>query len=262
MRAAIASAVYRQHGQQPSETRPAWLVVLWPRSAASSGAMSSARVEGPSQDPKRREALTGAEVARVAEAAEAHRLSGCWLLTLNGLRRSEVMGLRWSDIADDGTLTVERGRVLVDGHDTSVGPPKTKRSVRELPLPPHIRKALAVMRTRRDEEMLALGRRVQPDDYLAVDEVGRPLRPERYSDEWRELCKAAGVRPVVLHAARHSSVTAMRDRGVPDHIVARWHGHDETIMRAVYSDAFAEEMAKAGEVIGGVIDGGRSAGLL
>lgn len=194
-------------------------------------------------------------MAKVAEAAEAHRLSGCWLLTLNGLRRSEVMGLRWSDIGADGTLTVERGRVLVDGHRTEVGATKTKRGDRTLPLPPHMRKALAVMRTRRDEEMLALGRKVSDDDYLATDEIGRPLRPERYSDEWRVLCEAAGVRPVVLHAARHSSVTAMRDRGVPDHIVARWHGHDEVVMRQAYSDAFAEEMAKAGAVLGDVMAG-------
>lgn len=80
------------------------------------------------------------------------------------------------------------------------------------------------MRARRREEILALGRTVAETDYLATDEIGRPLRPERYSDEWRALCEAAGLRPVVLHAARHSSVTAMRDRGVPDHIVAAWPG--------------------------------------
>lgn len=117
----------------------------------------AARVEGPSQAPKRREALTGDEVAKISAAAEGHRLHACWLLSLSGLRRSEVLGLRWSDVGDDGALRVERGRVDVDGRGhTVVGPTKTRAGTRTLPLPPHMRKALATMRTRRDEEMLAL----------------------------------------------------------------------------------------------------------
>jgi integrase len=214
------------------------------------------RVEGPSQAPKKREALSGDEVAKISAAAECHRLSGCWL-SLSGLRRSEVLGLRWSDLSDDGALRVERGRVDVDGRGhTVVGPTKTRAGVRTLPLPPHMRKALATMGTRRDEEMLALGRRVQSDDHLATDEVGRPLRPERYSDMWRELCDEAGVRRFVHHAARHTSVTAIRDRGVPDHIVAAWQGHDEVTMRQTYSHAREDSLAVAGEVIGEVMSGG------
>jgi acyl-CoA reductase-like NAD-dependent aldehyde dehydrogenase len=46
------------------------------------------------------------------------------------------------------------------------------------------------------------------------------LRPERYSDEWRELCEAAGVRPLTLHAARHSTLSLLRARGVPGHVIA------------------------------------------
>lgn len=152
---------------------------------------------------------------------------------------------------------MERGRVDVDGRGhTVVGPTKTRAGTCTLPLPPHMRKALTTMRTRRDEELLALGRRVQPDDYLATDEIGRPLRPERYSDMWRELCDEAGVRRVVLHAARHTSVTAMRDRAVPDHVVAAWHGHDEVTMRQTYSHAREDTLAAAGVAIGEVMSGG------
>lgn len=145
----------------------------------------------------------------------------------------------------------------VDGRGhTVVGPTKTRAGTCTLPLPPHMRKALTTMRTRRDEELLALGRRVQPDDYLATDEIGRPLRPERYSDMWREVCDEAGVRRVVLHAARHTSVTAMRDRAVPDHVVAAWHGHDEVTMRQTYSHAREDTLAAAGVAIGEVMSGG------
>jgi integrase len=89
----------------------------------------------------------------------------------------------------------------------------------------------------------------QRDGFVAVDEHGQPLRPERWSDMWAQLCQAAGVRPLTLHAARHTSVTAMRNRGVPDHDVARWHGHDEVVMRRTYSHADEDGLRAAGEAL-------------
>ncbi|MEO8329641.1 MAG: hypothetical protein ABI586_06525 [Candidatus Nanopelagicales bacterium] len=54
---------------------------------------------------------------------------------------------------------------------------------------------------------------VQPEALVGVDEIGRPVSPEAYSDDWRRLLVVAGVRSVSLHAARRSSVTAMRAAG-------------------------------------------------
>ena len=60
------------------------------------------------------------------------------------------------------------------------------------------------------------------------------------------------MRPLVSHSARHTSVTAMRDLGLPDHVVARWHGHDESMMRATYSYALTDPTADAGAALAGV----------
>ena len=51
---------------------------------------------------------------------------------------------------------------------------------------------------------------------------------------------------VTLHSARHSSVTALGAAGVRDDVVVAWQGHDETIMRAVFSHPDAVAMASAG----------------
>ena len=65
-----------------------------------------------------------------------HRLAGCFALTLLGLRREEVGGLRWSDLdLDTGALRIRQARVDVNGRDMIV-PTKTDRSARDLPLPP------------------------------------------------------------------------------------------------------------------------------
>ena len=94
--------------------------------------------------------------------------------------------------------------------------------------PPDVQAAL---RRLRDRQGTAYGFVQVRDGFVAVDEHGQTLRPERWSDMWAQLCAEADIRPLTLHAARHTSVTHMRSRGVPDQITAAWHGHDETIMR-------------------------------
>ena len=112
---------------------------------------------------------------------------------------------------------------------------------------------MTALRALRDTQGAQYGFEQARSGYLAVDAAGVPLRPERYSDLWRALCRGAGVEPVTLHAARHSSVTAMRAVGVPDDMVARWHGHDEVVMRRTYSHPNA--LAFAGQKLADVLSG-------
>jgi integrase len=207
----------------------------------------AARVEATGREPKLREALTGEELSKLRAHLASDRLFACWLLTLAGLRRSEVLGLHWSDVdLAKGTLAIERGRVAVDGKRTAEGPTKTARGRRILPLPADVVSALKRLR---EEQAAEFGFEQARTGYLAVNEIGEPVRPERWTDMWREHSEAAKVSVVTLHAARHSSVTAMRDAGVPDHIVAAFHGHSEGVMRATYSHAHPEAMAAAANAL-------------
>jgi integrase len=74
-------------------------------------------------------------------------------------------------------------------------------------------------------------------------------RSERWSDRWRGHCGEAGVRALTLHAARRTSVTLMRAAGVPDHVVAAWHGHDDVVMRRTYSHPDVAGLAAAGATL-------------
>jgi integrase len=207
----------------------------------------SESIEVVGRPSRSRDALMTEDLSRLRSQLQADRLYGCWLLTLLGLRRSEVMALRWSDIdLEDGTVRIERGRVLVNGSATTEGRPKTRRGRRTLPLPDELVTALTTMR---DEQREALGNAQIESGYIAVNAAGKPVRPEQWSKLWRKHCQAAGVASVTLHAARHTSVTAMRDAGVADHIVAAWHGHDEVVMRRTYSHAHRSELAAAGAAL-------------
>lgn len=88
-------------------------------------------------------------------------------------------------------------------------------------------------------------------DKVVVDELGRPPRPEWYSNTFKRLRDNAGVPAMRLHDARHTSVTIMRSIGVPDHVVAAWHGHDEAVMARTYTHAYMDELREAARKVAG-----------
>jgi len=198
--------------------------------------------EAPGIEPTAK-SWTLADVRKFREAVRDHRLSACWLLSCYGLRRSEVLGLRWSAVdLDTGTLSVRRSRVAVGG-EAFEGAPKSRRSRRDLPLPADVTEAL---RHCQQTEAMELGRGWSDDRLVAVHEDGTPLRPESYTDEFQRLRAGAGLRRIRLHGLRNTSVSLMLDQGHPPHIVAGWHGHDPAVALSIYSDVKADELRAVG----------------
>lgn len=187
-----------------------------------------------------------AEVEAFRAAVRGERLYACWLLSCYGLRRSEVLGLRWSDL-DGDVLRVRRGRVAL-GNESVEGPPKSGRSRRDLPMPAELAGALRALKIRQKAEALELGVPVPWSDeqLIAVREDATPLRHEWYSREFDRLRERAGLRRIHLKGLRDTSVSLMQVCGVPIHIVASWHGHDPAISLSVYSHAQPEDLRTAG----------------
>lgn len=200
---------------------------------------------------KSRGALTSEEYMKVRASAMGTEWECLWLLTLAGLRRSEVLGLQWQDVDfEQQTITICRGRVQIGGTKRiEVDDPKTRNGFRTLPLPKRIVDSLKALRA---DHMQRFGLEyVRGEGWLGVDAVGRPIRPEVYSDEWKLLLQAANVREVTLHEARHTSVSLARESGLSDMEVAQWHGHDENVMRQTYSHASQQAVKAVGEALFG-----------
>ena len=216
------------------------------------------RVKPRGEPPNERRAMSAAEYTKIRAIIAKDPLEAVWLLSLAGVRRSEALGLRWSHVdLDAKTVLVECGRVEIGrkGRDligaeetTMVGDPKTSNGFRTLPLPVAMVEALRRLRA---SQMQTLGLAHVRTGYLAVDPVGRKLRPEAYSDAWRTLCKKARIGDYTLHEARHTSVTLAREAGVSDMSVAQWHGQDETVMRRTYSHASDEALREVGDALFG-----------
>ena len=117
------------------------------------------------------------EAERFRAAMSDHRLFACWLLSMYGLRRSEVLGLRWGAVdLDTGTLSVRRGRVAVGGEAVE-GAPKSRRSRRDLPLPAEAAEALRTLKLTQKKEALALGVEWSDDRSSPCTRTAHPFVP-------------------------------------------------------------------------------------
>ena len=82
--------------------------------------------------------------------------------------------------------------------------------------------------------------------HVVSNEVGEPYSPAVLSRYWRDTVKAAGVRHIKLHAARHTCATLMHLQGVPVAVIAAWIGHEDaslTMRRYAHSQDDALRMA-------------------
>lgn len=200
-------------------------------------------------EPETSKSWTLTEVEHFRTSLRDNRLFACWLLSCYGLRRSEVLGIRWSALEGD-ILLIRRGRVAV-GKESVEGLPKSRRSRRDLPLPAELATALQELKARQQDEAQAFGSRWSDDRLIAVREDGSPIRHEWYSDEFQRLRKHAGLRRIHLKSLRNTSVSLMLASGIPVHVVAAWHGHDPAVSLSIYSDAQRDDLRAAGAALFG-----------
>jgi integrase len=195
------------------------------------------------------------EIRLVLRAADKDRSGHLWYLALSGLRRGEIAGLKWSDIdLAAATLTIARNRVRAGATLVVEGDPKTLSSRRTLPLDDGLVGVLRRASARYAQERLALGAAHADSGYVAVDEAGEPYTPDTLTRMWHRLTKAAGVRPIRLHDARHSCGTALHLRGVPLAVIAKWLGHaNASVTARIYAHSQDDELRAASVTLGQVV---------
>jgi integrase len=151
-----------------------------------------------------------------------------------GLRREEVLGLRWSDVDDAvhvrQTLTAAAGKL-------HFGPPKSAAGRRDLPLPGFVAAALQRHKVAQAERLLVAGIRSE----LVVDNgVGEPRLPASFSKGWERFATAQKFDGITFHGLRHGAATLLLAAGVPDAVAASVMGHADTRILARYQDVVAE----------------------
>jgi integrase len=210
-------------------------------------------VKPPEHTPRERDTWSRAEVRKFLAAASRDRLHPAWRLSLYGLRRGEVLGLRWSDIdLKAKTLTVSQARLLVE-YKVRIEEPKSRNGRRTLPLDNDLVAALTELHKRQLAESAAAGPSYRAGltgldwyrggEYLVTDQQGMPVHPEWYSDEFGRLLGRIGLRRITLHDSRHTTLTLMEHAGVPISIVSKWAGHyDAAFTQRTYVHASTDDL--------------------
>jgi integrase len=154
-----------------------------------------------------------------------------WLYTVydlaatTGMRRGEVLGLRWQDVdLDAGRLQVTQQLTTTD-YRLSFGPPKTDRGRRTVPLSASTVAALRVQRRRQTEARLQVGPAWVDTGLLHTKADGGPVHPDYVAGAWRRHLKATGLPVIRFHDLRHTFATNALRAGVPAKVVSDILGH-------------------------------------
>ena len=172
-----------------------------------------------------------------------------------GLRRGEVLGLRWDAIDfEAGTVTIRHVALetAVNGVKQIVfeDRAKTKSSLRTVPLVSDFKEKLHKQEERQEENRRLAGKCYNTDytDYIFVDPLGNLFRPDTVTSQFKAILRQHGLREIRFHDLRHSCASLLLSRGAAMKEIQEWLGHSNINTTAdIYSHLdYSAKMASAG----------------
>jgi integrase len=207
-----------------------------------------ASVKRPKVTPKDAAYLEAGDVQRLLDAAKGQRYAGVLeLLAATGMRRGEVLGLKWENVdLDRGVLNVRTTLGRVD-HELRLSGTKTERSRRAIPLGPRQIDLLRSMRLRQLEERLVAGSQWTDSGLVFTTSLGTGVDGRNINHMVKRVVAKAGLEGKVSpHTLRHSAATGMLHGGIPIHAVSQALGHSSiTITADTYGHVSLDDRRRA-----------------
>lgn len=166
------------------------------------------------------------EVRKFLEVAKEDRYYIAFLLAITtGMRKGEILGLRWKDIDfEKNTLSVRQTFARAEkGHDFQE--PKSSSGLRSIALPPGTMEALRLHKVQQAKEKLKAGSLYQDMGMVVATSHGTPVLSRNLDRTWFRLMEKAGVSRIRFHDLRHTHATLMLKNGVHPKIVSERLGH-------------------------------------
>jgi integrase len=223
------------------------------------------------------EPLSVDDARRILETAPTETNGAAWVVHISlGLRRGEVLALRWSDIdLDAPSLSIKRAVQRLPwrhGCDDPAGcasahhwdrctndcrgharhcpqrkdgglvfdTPKSRAGLRSIPLPAPLVDLLTAHRAEQHRARMFAGSEWRDHDLVFAQPNGEPLDPDGQSKAWKAYLKRIGVRPARLHDARHTAATLLLLQGVDTRTVMYLMGWNEMAMAKRYQHVVPE----------------------
>src|SRR6266516_2923194 len=182
--------------------------------------------------------LTRDQAQKLLEVARGHRLEALLTVALvTGMRRGELLALRWRDIdLERRSLQVRRTVSLIRGHGYVETEPKTAKGRRKIVLPQPVVEVVKQHRTHQLEARSKVGDAWHDHDLVFCNIYGDYLHPDRMVERFQKLLKEAGLPHLRFHDLRHSAATILLSMGVHAKVVQELLGHSNISMTMyVYS---------------------------
>ncbi len=216
------------------------------------------KVERPKKNEFKGSYYSADEIHALTEIAEGTKLEIPVLLaSFYGLRRSEVLGLKWSSIDFERksiTINHKVTEQLVNGKYVPVVSDvmKNKTSCRTLPLIPAVEAELLKQKEKQQLYRRLFGKSYRTDylDFVCTDQEGKLLRPNFVTEHFEWLLRQYGLPHIRFHDLRHSCASLMVMNGVSMKQVQEWLGHSTFSTTA---DIYAHLDYKSKEGSAGVI---------
>ena len=226
---------------------------------------SAALVTAPRILRRKIEPLDPENARTLLDEAKTSRFEPIYVTALTlGLRRGEVLGLRWTDVdLEQRTLHVNRSvQRLLTGSDEKgkrsallATETKTDGSRRTLALPDSVVKALKARRVRQAVERLAAGTQWQDTGLIFATALGRPIEPVVLNRDYKALLKKANL-PTKLrfHDLRHSAASLLLAQGVHPRAIMELLGHSSiTVTMNVYGHVMPAMMREVADKMDAII---------
>ena len=193
------------------------------------------KVERPKQDKFYGNFYDRDELNKLFEAVAGTKLELPVLLgAFYGLRRSEIVGLKWSAIDfEQNTITISHtvtscnldGKCVIVAKDTT----KTKSSRRTLPLVPYFHEKLLAVKAQQERNQKLCGRSYNREflEYICVDDIGDRFKPNYITSQFPKLLERNGFRKIRFHDLRHSCASLLLASGIPMKHIQEWLGHSD-----------------------------------
>lgn len=161
------------------------------------------------------------------DSIKGHRLEAAYLLALYyGLRREEILGLKWSAIHEDGKLHIEH---TVSRVKSTIAKDRTKTdaSQRSYPIPDKIRDELSKIRDKQSENRKLFGNKYIESDYIFTWEDGHCYSPDYLTKSFKKIVRNDDRLDdsLTLHSLRASCVSILIHSGTDIKDVQAWVGH-------------------------------------
>lgn len=170
------------------------------------------------------------------------------LLVTVGLRRGELLALRWSDIDFDNNLLKVRSNMVRGENGFIIKAPKSESGIRDIHLGNDVMSVLKEERQRYMNDVFSYGAGYQNLEFVIRQEDGSPLCPDSMTRKWARFIESHNLPRIRLHDLRHSNATALIQAGVNSRVVQQRLGHaDVNITLNTYTHVLPEMDMDAAE---------------